>query len=167
MRRLDYRGVLESWKVDVIIARAKQMGFRGSNLDDVQQEIILKAMRFRFDAAKSNGAMESTAFIAVIDNYLKEMIRSETRYRLHLEQMRATLKESYDPTPTDHKFLDIQGAIAVLSPREQDVCNLLGLGYSIHEIAKMRVWGWHTVERLIDNIREKFEEAGIRGWVHD
>ena len=36
----DYGGLVEPWKVALIAARARRFGFRGHELEDVQQEII-------------------------------------------------------------------------------------------------------------------------------
>lgn len=167
MSKLKYDGLVEPWKVDLIVNRAQQMGFQGSDLEDIQQDIIQDFMRFRFDPAKSNGACESTVLMAVVDHYLTDRLRSDTRRRTYLEKLEAETKQSYDPGPMEHRLLDMQSAIETLPPREKEVCNLLGLGYSIHEIAKMRVWGWHTVERLIGNIRKAFKGMGIHAWVRE
>lgn len=161
MRTLNYDGLVEPWKIELIVNRAKQMGFRGSDLDDIQQDIIQDLMCFRFDPAKSNGASESTVLIAVIDHYLTDKLRSDSRRRVCLDRLASEIKQSYDPTQDERRILDMQRVIETLPPRERDICNLLAQGCSIHEIAKMRVWGWHTVERLIGNIRERFEEVDL------
>jgi RNA polymerase sigma factor (sigma-70 family) len=161
MRRLDYMGVIDQRKMDLIIERAKRMGFRGCDIDDVLQEVVPAILLFRFDAARSNGATESTALVSVIDNHLKEMVRAECRYRARLKRVGARTETSYDPFSDENRIIDVQDVMETLSPRERDVCNMLALGCSIHEIAKMRGCGWHTVERLIRDIRERFEEAGL------
>ncbi len=61
METVSYDGLVERWIVDLIAARARRMGFRTGEIPDIQQQIILEVMAFRFDADKSNGAKESTA----------------------------------------------------------------------------------------------------------
>jgi hypothetical protein len=34
MDRLDYDGIVDGWKVDLIVARARRMGFRRDEIDD-------------------------------------------------------------------------------------------------------------------------------------
>ena len=42
----SYEGVLENWKVRLICQRARRMGFRGFELDDVQQQVALALLDF-------------------------------------------------------------------------------------------------------------------------
>ena len=77
MRPNHYEPVLQKWQSDLIIARARRMGFRGHDLLDAQQEVALAVMLFRFDLAKSNGAAETTALTALIDRQLKTMLRAK------------------------------------------------------------------------------------------
>ncbi|TET37968.1 MAG: sigma-70 family RNA polymerase sigma factor [Planctomycetota bacterium] len=167
MNRLDYDGLVESWKVDLIISRAKRMGFRCDEMEDLQQELILDVMHFRYDTAKSNGATETTALIALIDNRLKKLRRSETRYRAHLERLAVERKRAYASTPSECWVNDVREAVEFLPMREYMVCCLLGRGYSKLQIANALGCGWHTVDRLMRRIRKHLLALGLDETAHD
>ncbi|NLS92243.1 MAG: hypothetical protein GXX96_08695 [Planctomycetaceae bacterium] len=44
---------------------------------------------------------------------------------------------------------------------QRRVCDLLSQGYSKSAIAKELGCGWHTVDRIVRDIREKFESQGF------
>ena len=159
--KLDYGGLVEPWKVDLIIARAKGMGFRCDEIEDVQQELILDVMRFRYEKAKSNGAAETTALIALIDNRLKKLVRARARYRTHLERFRDAAERSWEPATDEERAIDINDVVASLAERERTVCRALAFGLTRNEIARMLGCGWHTVDRIIGRIRLRFEECGL------
>ena len=162
MEKLKYDGLVEEWKVDLIAARARRMGFRWDEIPDIQQRIIMEVLAFEFD--ESNGAKESTALQAIIDNNLKKMCRTTARYRSHLERL---VHER--PLETDfiaeECAIDVRLAVAQLPEREQTVCQALAAGCSKHEIAQRLQCGWHTVDRLILRIREHFRDIGLDGYV--
>lgn len=164
MEKNYYDGIVERWKSDLIVARARRMGFRPDEITDVQQQIIQEVAAFHFAPVKSNGATEATALVALIDNNLKMICRTMARYRVRLDRLR----EEPIPSPEfedQEKLLDIRAAVAALPEREQRVCKALGEGYSKHEIAKLLHCGWHTVDRLIRRIRAHFEEIGLDGYL--
>lgn len=167
MERLNYDGLVESWKVDLIISRAKRLGFRCDEMEDVQQELILDLMNFRYDAEKSNGAMETTALIALIDNRLKKLRRSETRYRAHLEQLKMERKQANISAPDESWVNEVRDFVETFPMRERTVCHALSLGYSKHEIARMLNCGWHTIDRIVARIRQWFEERGFDARMRD
>ncbi len=164
MDRCGYDGVVDAWKVELIVARARRMGFRRDEINDAQQGMILDVVAFRFDAAKSNGAKESTVLQALIDNQLKKMCRTTARYRARLERLKEEpLPES--ACPDQARGLDIQAAVASLSEPERAVCRALGEGCSKEEIARRLDCGWHKVDRLVRRIREHFEELGLDAYL--
>ena len=161
MERLDYGELVEPWKLNLIISRAKRLGLRGEDIQDIQQELVLDVMQFRYDRAKSNGATEATALTALIDNYLKKLLRSDARYRGHLDQFSRQEKRSYDPVPDEQQAIDVQDAIGALSEQERMVCHALDQGQSKSQIARTLGCGWHTVDRLIHRIRRHLEKFGL------
>lgn len=167
MKKLDYDGVAEPWKVDLIITRAKFMGFRCDEIEDVQQELILDVMNFRYEIAKSNGATETTALIALIDNRLKKLVRTQARYRALVEQYRQEAQRSYEPIAGIERAIDVRNVVESLTEREREVCRALGLGFTRHNIAKILGCGWHTVNRIVCRIRQRFEECGLDAWMRD
>ena len=159
----NYEGFIEQWKADLIVARARRMGFRPDEISDVQQQIIFDVAAFCFDATKSK-ACEATALVGLIDNKLKQMCRTMKRYRLRLDRLREEPIPNPDFEDTQ-KLLDIRDAVAALSERERVVCKALSEGCSKREIAKTLHCGWHTVDRLMLRIREHFEEIGLDGYL--
>ena len=164
METVNYDGVVERWKVDLIAARARRMGFRQDEIPDVQQQIILDVIAVRFDSERSNGAKESTALQALIDNQLKNICRASARYQTHLERLGAeqSLETDFEP---EELAADVRETLASLSDREQDVCIALAKGESKHEIAGRLGCGWHTIDRLVRRIREHFAECGLDGYL--
>ncbi len=62
---LDYGGMVEDWKVELIVGRARRMGFREDELGDVQQEVIPDVAAFRYDPSRAEGALEKAALTPV------------------------------------------------------------------------------------------------------
>ena len=165
MKKLNYAGVVDPWKVDLIVKRAKCMGFRSHELEDVQQELILDVMRFRFDPARANGAKEATALVALIDNRLRNLVRSCVRYLAHRNRFGREVEEAYEPIAVLERALDVTSVVASLPERERQVCRGLGLGETRSAIASRLGLGWHTVNRIIGRIRQRFQETGLEAWV--
>ena len=44
-----YGDSVEQWKVDLIVRRAHFFGFREEDIQDIQQELVLKLMTFKYD----------------------------------------------------------------------------------------------------------------------
>ena len=164
METVNYDGVVERWKVDLIATRARRMGFRPDEMPDIQQQIILDVMAFRFDADKSNGAKESTALQALIDNHLKNICRASARYQAHLERFGGERLQESDFEP-EELAADIRAVLETLPERERVVCIGLANGSSKHELAQHLGCGWHTVDRLIVRICERFAENGLDGYL--
>lgn len=174
MSENNYSPLLPKWKVKLIQRRALRMGFRRDELDDVQQQIVPHVMRFVFDPAKANGAREQTALVALIDQQLKAMARAQSRYRRHVEQLRHDLgadggNEDVPATAICDEpgelVLDVQLAVAALPPRERAICTALGEGRSMAQIAHDLGCNWHTVRRVIGDIRTRFQAIGLEGWM--
>lgn len=155
-----YDGILEPWKVRLICRRARQMGFRGQDLDDAQQQVVLALLDFRFDSAKSNGAKEATALTAVIDRQLALIRRSESRARRRIEMAKDSCEESYEATETI-LVIDVKSAMKSLSNLDQRICRELALGSSINELARTLGIGWHAVQARIESIRQQFQLLGL------
>lgn len=160
-----YDGLVEDWKIDLIFARAKLMGFRRGDMPDVLQEIVLELLKFRYDPDHADGAAEITAVTAVIDNHLRNMSRSAARYEGYL-QRKALSATEFSSEEVDLRSIDVANAVAGLSEREQMVCRELAEGLSKEQIAKRHGWGWHTVDQIVKAIREHFQEIGLEGWVN-
>ncbi|HOA75236.1 MAG TPA: helix-turn-helix domain-containing protein [Phycisphaerae bacterium] len=160
----SYDGVIERWKVDLIITRAKLLKFRAYQLPDVLQELVLELLDFEYDPEHADGATESTALTTVIDHHLRKMKRSAKRYQARLERMGEEVSE-FSPDEVDMQAIDVGSIVAGLPPREQAVCQGLAGGMTRQEIARELGCGWHTVNRIVKQLREHFRETGLAGWV--
>lgn len=162
---------LPRWKSDLIRARAIRQGFRGHDLEDVQQEIVTDVLAFEFRQERSNGATEATALTAMIDRRLKMARRSERRYQRRLDQVRRWMPQGSLVTETAEdsceeriaSVLDVQTALASLAPDDRDICQALADGESIDAIARRLGCGWHTIKRRVDGLRERFAQIGLDG----
>ena len=161
MRRNQYAGIIEPWKLRLISGRARRRGFRGEDLDEVVQRIVIALLDFQFDESRSNGAKEATAVTAIVDRQLAFYWRGESRYRKHVDQAALKSEPSIDYRNTFDESLDVQKAIASLPKCAQQVCAALGNGLSIRETAKKLGMSGHTVDRQVRFIRRHLERCGF------
>jgi DNA-directed RNA polymerase specialized sigma24 family protein len=163
----DYGAVIEKWKVDLIVLRARRLGFRRQDLEDAQQQIVVALLAFTFDPQRSNGATEETAVTALIDHQLLALRRARERYASRVsgsdEDLRNDQVLAVDCDQAKHSFVasDVETAMAGMSPAAREVCNSLADGLSLNEISRQMGVGWHTVERQVRSIRQCFEQVGI------
>ena len=161
MKRLDYTGVLEDWKANLIFRRAKRLGFRPDEIDDAHQAVVMDVMAFEFDEAKSNGATEATALTKLIDNLLTKIIRGKNRYRANIERYEKEAPLSYDPVPTMECGADVRSVMEALSPRDRQVCEAVGQGHPITDVAEMLGCTWHTVKRAVARVQKRFRDCDL------
>ncbi|MHB8973300.1 MAG: helix-turn-helix transcriptional regulator [Pirellulaceae bacterium] len=163
----DYAGAVEKWKVDLIVSRAKRLGFRPEDLEDAQQQIVLTLLSFEFDAERSNGASERTVVTSIIDHQLLALLRARRRY-----ENRVTNNDDIrgDDPSLAREWLagyqltmasDVKAAMSRLSPTARQVCALLADGLSFHQVAIRLGIGWHTVHVHVRNIRRCFERLDV------
>ncbi len=167
MYRNDYAEAIEKWKVDLIVSRAKRLGFRPEDLEDAQQQIVLTLLSFEFDAERSNGASERTVVTSIIDHQLLALLRARRRYKNRVtndDEIRSDdpslaceWRDGYRLTMAS----DVNTAMSRLSPTSRQVCELLAEGHSSHQVAQRLGIGWHTVQEHIRSIRRCFERSGI------
>ena len=173
MRHNEYDGLLDEWKVCLMVSRARRLGFQSDQIDDALQELALDVLAFRFDSAKSNGASEATALTAVIDNRLHMIRRARRRYQKRLATLRAEsgVDEARDrwPEPVEDQtaflVLDVREALARLPPRERRLCKALLAGKTLADVARRNNRDWHVQERLLAHVRRRFADLGLEGWV--
>ncbi len=165
----DYARVIEKWKVDLIVSRARRLGFRRQDLEDAQQSIVLTLLAFRFDASKTNGATESTVVTSVIDHQLFNLQRRRNRCARRIIECDKDIGENsavataWLDGPRIAARTDIAVANSRLSPIARQICAFLADGLSLNEIARELGVGWHTVNRHVQNIRQCFEQLGLDG----
>ena len=150
-----------------ISSRARRMGFRGHDIEDVQQQIMLVLMDFELDAEKANGASSQTAITSVIDRQLRFMRRTRLRYSDRVsgsENLPSDVVDgSYgvDSIKQINMSEDLAKARSQLSPLAQSICDALSDGQSINEIARTMGLSWHTIHKHVDAIRECFASFGL------
>lgn len=166
MQAIGYGKTIEEWKTQLVRSRARRLGIQGHDLDDVQQELALEILAFRYDAGRSNGATERTALTALIDHRLISMLRKRQRRQNRLAGLEPK-PEVDDRQDLDHRGcqLDVQSVLAELNDDDRELCDALADGTSIGQIAAARGVSWHTVERRVAQLRELFESRGLDGWV--
>ncbi|MCC5828935.1 MAG: sigma-70 family RNA polymerase sigma factor [Phycisphaeraceae bacterium] len=156
MEMPSYDGIIEKWKINLIISRAKRCGFKPHEMPDALQEAVLVILEFKYDPKHANGAIERTALVPIIDNRLRKMKRAETRYRMHVERFGQNATE-FSRDEVDPRTIDVASAVAKLSPREQQVCSGLADDLPIVQIAKQVGCGWHTVDRIIRRLNSRLK----------
>lgn len=159
-----YDGILEQWKVDLIVQRARRMGYRRHELPDVMQRVALALRRFKFDPARSNGAQESTAVQALIDRRLLFMRRTEARYRKKVE-FASERSEPMCHADDEYLVMDVRTAMAGLTECDRAICLQLMAGCSMDEAARNIGCSWHTVKAAVGRIAAHFRRMGVDAWL--
>jgi len=159
-----YDGIIEQWKVDLIVSRAEIMCFRDHEIPDVLQEVVLELLNFKYDPDHAAGAKEQTALTYVIDNHLRNFRRADTRYRAHVERLGETASE-FSREEVDERALDVAAALASLTEMEQFICRRLVEGKIKTEIAAELDCSRHALDRVLRRIRKQFREIGLGGWI--
>lgn len=160
-----YDGVVKAWKVRLIRSRARRFGIPRHDWPDIEQEIALEVMAFRFDAAKANGATETTALTSVIDNRMKMFLRRARALRNRVKDCHAADAEAALVCEDEgaSAALDVQQALVALPVPERAVCFALSRGESLRKIAAAADCSRASVERAIRHIRRHFERMGLDG----
>lgn len=165
---------IDRWKLDLVRARAFRLGFRGADLDDAQQDVLLEVIAFQFQPERANGAREATALVALIDRRLCMAKRRQRRYQQRLDRVQQwsdTDNSTADTDQTDYEDriscrLDVQDLVATLAPEDQALCRALAGGESVEAIANRLQCSWHTVKRQVDRLRKLLVEMGMDSYVH-
>lgn len=170
-----YGSLVEGWKVELVGARARRKGFRGDKIDDAEQDIIPALVSFVYDESKANGAAEATALTAVIDKRLTCLQRGKARRRRREEKYRelhgfvdgTTAQEPLEPDhgPRLALAMDVNQAMATLTPLEQGVCAALSRDDSLLQIAREMGLTRYAVESIVAGIRERFGAMGLDLWM--
>ncbi len=164
---------IERWKLNLVRARAYRLGFRGADLDDAQQDVLMALIMFRFQPDRANGANEATALVALIDRRLWMARRRQGRYQRRLRRVQqwttpesATVdaEQGAQEEKTERR-LDVGKLISELGPQDRLLCEALAAEESIDSIAKRLQCSWHTVKRRIEQLRGLFEKMGVDGYV--
>jgi hypothetical protein len=174
MKENAYDGLLEQWKVELIVRRAQRKCFRPDEVDDLLQEIVPIIVGFSFDESKSNGATEATVLTALIDRRLLHIRRCIARREKHHENYRQTYgpregSKPAEPAVLDHiektgMRLDLWDMVNSSSRLERIVCKALSRGVPRSGIARRLRLSSYEIERIIDRIRDRFRVRDMHEW---
>jgi len=174
--RNPYGELVEQWKVDLIAARARRQGVQRHDLDDVLQEVILAVIAFKYDTRKANGATETTALTALIDKKIAFFRRGQARMQEREKEYCAVkglcnVSRAEDiATPSGEEarslVLDVRAACAKLNRLEHEICLAQAHGEPECLIAARLGISRYESDRIVDSIRERFGNWGLKGWVY-
>jgi len=125
-----YTGIVEPHVERLIVSRARRLRISGSEIDDLQQQIVPRLAEFQFDEARANGASPEAVMACVIDRQMKAYLRAKRRYQQRIERFHLMVATRTRPTWPHHVNqpepielrLDLQDAIGRLSHRDRAVC---------------------------------------------
>lgn len=166
MSENKYTNVMDDWQVRLIKSRARRVGFNSHDSEDVSQQIAVETAAFTFDPARASGAAPEAVLATIVKRHVQCAARGRSRYRKRMEHF----KESCRAVPTGiepkHEMeLDVRMAVEQLPPEMQRVCAMLAEGESIASVAEALGCGWHTAERMITRICDRFEKMGLNEWL--
>ena len=159
-----YGTAVAVWKVDLIEKRARAKGFRGDEIQEAQQELILAVMDFKYDPNNSNGATERTVLKTLIDNRLNSMLRRRSCRQKHLDnyKRRCESDERLDLSQVDHEAQTelneaVQVTVAQLPEQQRKICALLAAGVPPYLVAKQLKCSRYELDNLMAVLRVRFE----------
>ena len=170
-KALSYGDLVEQWKVELIVQRARHFGIPEHDWPDIQQSIILEILNFKYDPKNAQGAEERTALTTLIDNRIIDLLRRQTNQdERHEEYLRengftSPREESLSYSQNNALHCDIKNAIANLSVKEKAVCAGLMEGLSIRHLAQKLRCRQQSIQYMIQNIRRVFKELGVHKWL--
>jgi RNA polymerase sigma factor (sigma-70 family) len=164
---------IDRWKLDLVRTRAFRLGFRGADLDDVQQDVLIEVLMFQFHPERANGANETTALISLIDRRLLMARRQRQRYQQRLSRIQQWTNPedaAIDAEQSNHeertaRRMDVRELLTALTPEDKALCDALADGESIDSIAHRLQCSWHTVKRRIEHLRQLLVEMGVDSYV--
>jgi DNA-directed RNA polymerase specialized sigma24 family protein len=150
-----FKGLLDDHHVKVITLRARALGFRGQDLDEVVQLTAIRLSRtdVRDDALLISATNESVADVA----------RRESRQTGRVERLQQLAQtdvlESADSAVAE--AIDIGNQVRGLSTTNRTICDYLSRGWSIREIARVLGITPSAVHQRMRRMRKHFvEQAG-------
>jgi len=172
MTQPTYAGIPQPEVLRRIAQRGRLLRMPRCQVQDAQQEILTALKDVAFDPAHALGATPLTFLTSIIDHKLRSNRRATLR-----QSRRCRPLDDQDAgeavgvpallapaEPTELK-IDVHDAIALLSPRRQQVCRGLGEGKSVLEIARELGCCRDTVVLDIAKVRLAFGAIGLAAWV--
>lgn len=161
-----YAGIMDDWQVRMINARARRTGMNSHDRDDAAQQIAIETAAFTSSPKRSDAESEEAVLATIVKRQMQDAARRAARHRRRMERLASENGATRTEFEPKHEMqVDVRAAVEQLSPRQQCVCAMLAKGESIRSIAKALNCGWHTVERIIADIRGRFQETGLNEWL--
>lgn len=125
-------------------------------------------LAFHYEPERSNGASERTAVTALVDRRLSFIQRGQAR-RIKRQERYTTLLEKDGCTSAAMPNIagpaalrmDVQDAVAQLTPLEQAICAALARGETCSGIARELAISRSSLNGMIRHIREQFRAVGL------
>jgi|GEM_PF-5623542 len=144
------------------------MGFSSQDCDDIAQQIAIEIGAFTFDPARANGASPEAVFAVIVKRQMQCAARRRSRYRRRLERYMQGQHAVATGVESKHEMeLDVRMVVERLPRDLQRVCELLSEGESTAGVAKALNCGWHTAQRMVASIHERFEKLRLNEWLGD
>jgi RNA polymerase sigma factor (sigma-70 family) len=181
---LIYGGLFADWEIAV----AKQVishfqtsypWLKGLDFEDLLQECLIHWYLNRAKFQKERGASIKTFMARILTTQLQLILReqmTDKRKTFHMtESLEKPLGE--DETPVldiipdavdglDLSLrLDIESVRMTLTPRQQEICDLLGQDFAVKKIAEMLGKSRRTIRDEIQRIGEIFSRKGLKDYL--
>ena len=169
LRKNSYGGLIEQWKVKMITTSARRYGFSESEIQDIEQRIVMELLEVDFDPGLAGGAKETTFIFEVIDRQLKKALRDKKRdvRRANYETVPLDdpiTERTFFKMHRDERFellIDLERAMAGLSAEEREICEGLMKGNTQAEIAREKKRSKAAMSETVKRLREKLRSWGI------
>jgi DNA-directed RNA polymerase specialized sigma24 family protein len=149
--------LLDADQFKVIARRARKLGFRGQDADEVIQLTAIRLSR--------TNIRDEAMILSATDESVADVRRREARHQGRVERLgqlaMSDTVESCDSATA--AALDLQAVIERLPARDRTVCDLLGRGLSTREVANQVGVSIRSVQFATRRIKKHFEESGVEG----
>jgi RNA polymerase sigma factor (sigma-70 family) len=154
----NYKGLIDEWKVALILSIAEKRGISEDQWEDVVQELVLVVKNFKYNP--NLAASEVTMLASIIEHRIVDMVREKRRNQEKIDKFQELREANIESIDSD-KFttdlpMDVLAVIEQLTPKEKKVCILLMEGKPIPFIAKQLHDTWYSVKQIIRHIRHEF-----------
>jgi DNA-directed RNA polymerase specialized sigma24 family protein len=152
-----FKGLLEDQHVRVITLRARALGFRSQDLDEVVQLTAIRLAR--------TDVRDDAMLIAATNESGADVNRRESREVGRVERLQelAATDEVDSTEGAIAESLDVRDCVKDLSTTNRTICDYLSRGWSTREIARVLGITCSAVHQRMRRMRRQFVERGIDG----
>lgn len=152
-----YEGLLETEHFKLIAGRARKLGFRGQDADEVIQLTVIRLSR--------TDARDDAILLSATDESAADVRRRESRHQGRVDRLgQLAISETVDSCDSaTAAALDLGAVVGMLPPRDRAVCDFLGRGLTTREIADRVGVSIRSVQLAMRRIQRHFEESGVDG----